>query len=463
MPSSLLRRLRAVAALAVVLPIAACAPPSDVEDDASDGDSAFTGTPNDDIGQFFMIEHFGVEPGGYADVHAMVRTKNLGALILWNPSNASGEVARQMATRYAATAHEAGHAELFVAADQEEKGTQRFRSRHGFTDLVDGATLGRIVARDGSPRVCELHARITAREMSAAGLNMTLGTVSDVYTRDSGTPGMFRSRAIGPDASVIASCIRAMTKAYGSEEHVVFITKHFPGLGNASGNTDVDPTVHTYSTTKEKMENELAPYRSATASVNGDGTFPLFGTMVSHASYTILDSSDAPATLSSTILEDLLRGSPTTELPLGGLDKDRREVTFKGMDLKGLTVSDAFWTWGATKNLQPIEKRRLMARSFLAGMDILMIAKAEFNGAWSYFQEVYAGQLPAAEQAALVSAAGERDWPTLLRKFKERVAVSAKRIKMAKSRVGDAATYVRDGEPRKASADLVDEYQRLTR
>lgn len=464
--AAFLRHLRAVLSLAL-LPVAAsaltaCAPSAE-EDDASESEAAFTGTANDDIGQFFMIEHFGVEPSGYADVHAMVRTKNLGALILWNPTNASGEVARQMATRYAATAKDSGHAELFIAADQEEKGTQRFRSRHGFTDLVDGATLGRVVAREGNARVCELHARITSREMSSAGLNMTLGTVSDVYTRGSGTPGMFRTRAIGADSSVIASCIRAMTKAYGSEEHVVFITKHFPGLGNASGNTDVDPAVRTYSTTKEKMENELAPYRAATASVNSEGSWPLFGAMISHASYPILDASNAPATLSPAILEDLLRGSPTTELPLGGLDEGRHAVTFKGMDLKGLAVSDAFWTWGATRSLQPVEKRRLMARSFLAGMDMLMIAKADFNGAWTYFQEIHASQLPAAEQAALVAATGERDWPALVTKFKARVEESAARIKAAKAKVGAAATYVRDGEPRKASADLVDEYQRLTR
>jgi len=35
----------------------------------------------------------------------MVRAKNLGAVILWNPTNASGEVARQMSRAYAKSAH----------------------------------------------------------------------------------------------------------------------------------------------------------------------------------------------------------------------------------------------------------------------------------------------------------------------------------------------------------------------
>lgn len=460
--SALLRRLRAIVALASVLPIAACTgTPGGDEPDQSDSAISFTGTPNEDIGQFFMIEHFGVDASGFNDVHGMVKRQNLGALILWNPTQASGETARQMVTRYATTAHESKHAELFVAADQEERGTQRFKSRNGFTDLVDAATLGRVVAQQGNARVCELHARITSREMSAAGMNMTLGTVSDVFTHNSGTPGMFRTRSIGAESSVVTSCIKAMTRAYGAEKHVVFITKHFPGLGNASGNTDVDPTVHTFSTTQARMEQELAPYRAATASVNGDDTWPTFGAMVSHASYEILDASKSPATLSPIILGGLLRGSPTTELS-SGVDASKKPVAFKGMNLKGLTVSDAFWTWGATKNLTPLEKRRLMAQSFVAGMDILMIAKAEFIGAWDYFQQIMASQLPEAERQALAAAAGEPDFGAFLARFKLRVAESAARIKAAKAAVGPAASFVGQGEARAASTELVGEYHKLT-
>jgi beta-N-acetylhexosaminidase len=459
----LARLLRNLVAAAALVPLVACsAAPTDEGESGQQGESAFTGTPNEDIGQFFMIEHYGVVSQGYADVHDMIKKKNLGAIILWNPTQESGETASQMVARYAASATASHHPELFVAADQEERGTQRFKSRNGFTDLVDGATLGRAVARNGDARVCELHARITSREMAAAGMNMALGTVSDLYTHDSGTPGMFRTRAIGSDAQVVASCIRAMTKAYGSEGHVVFVTKHFPGLGNASGNTDVDASVHTYSDTKDEMEAELTPYRGATASVNGDGTWPYFGAMVSHATYEILDGSKSPATLSPVILEGLLRGSSGADLHLGGVDKNHQEVSFKGMDLKGLTVSDAFWTWGAMKNLSPMQKRRLMARSFLAGMDVLMIAKTDFAGAWDYFQSVYASQLPDAEKTALVADAHEDDWSSLVAKFRARVAESAGRIKAAKAAVGPAASFMKPGAPSAASADLVADYHRLT-
>lgn len=462
---SLSVRLRLLA-LGSALALAACA--TGCAGDSTDGDeegesdeSAFTGTPNNDIGQFFMIEHFGVNATGFADVHSMIKNKNLGSLILWNPENASGEVARTMALKYAATAKAAGKDELFIAADQEERGTQRFKSRHGFTDLVSAATLGAAVEKNGSARVCELHAQITAREMSSAGLNMTLGTVSDIFTRDSGTPGMFRTRSIGSNSDVVAECIQAMTTAYGKEGHVVFVTKHFPGLGNASGNTDVDPHVKTYSDTTAEMENELKPYRHASASVNSTGTDMLFGSMVSHSSYAILDGSNSPATLSPQILSTFFRGDASTPIT-GGKDKTGQPAAFKGMGFKGITVSDAFWTWGATKGLSNLQKQHLMVRSFLAGMDVLMIAKAEFNGAWDYFQMLNAGQLSDAEKAAITQEAGFPSFAALQAKFKERTAEAAGRIRAAKHRVGPVSGMVGQGPASNASRDLVAEYHRLT-
>ena len=452
--------LRTALALGTILAVAGCAADSSNGEDTSADEAAFTGTPQDDIGQFFMIEHYGVVASGYADVHAMVKQKNLGALILWNPDNADGTVARQMSLGYAASAKASHHPEMFIAADQEERGTQRFKSRHGFTDLVEGDKLGTIVAREGDADVCDLHARITSTEMASVGLNMTLGTVSDVYTHDSGTPGMFRTRAISADPKIITSCVQAMTKAYGEEGHVVFITKHFPGLGNASGNTDVDASVHTYSNTKDKVESDLSPYRAATASVNGAGTGALFGAMISHALYPILDASNSPATLSEPILTELLR-SPSAAQIANGVDKANAKVSVAGMGLEGVTVSDAFWTWGLTKNSTSTQRNRLMERSFLAGMDILMIAKTDFNGAWDYFQNINAGTLPAAEQAALASDA-KMTFQAFQEKFKLRIAESAKRIKTSKDKVGPVASFVKTGEAHDASKAYQAQYAKLT-
>jgi beta-N-acetylhexosaminidase len=411
-----------------------------------------------DIGQFFMVDHFGVTEAGYADVKAKIRTKNLGAIILWNPTGASGETLRTMIRGYSETAKAAGRDEVFYAVDHEELRTQRFTSAHGFTSLVEGATLGSRAMRD---RLCELHARITARELASVGMNMALGTVSDIYTSDSGTRGMFRTRAIDDDPNNVAACIGKMTSAYAQEGHVVFITKHFPGLGNASGNTDVDASVTTRSRTKAAMERELAPYRAASQAVTAANAWAHFGAMISHAAYPVIDGGARPATLSKTILTDFMRGSPDTEVAFGGKDSAGAATRFAGMGFRGLAVSDAFWTWGATKGLSAFERQRLMARAFLAGVDILMIAKSDFSGAWGYFQEVYANLLPAAEQQALLAATGFSSWDALRTAFRARITESAARIRSVKSTIGLSTSFMKTGPARDASAALVGEYRML--
>jgi beta-glucosidase-like glycosyl hydrolase len=422
------------------------------EDSPAPGPEVPVAQQSPDIGQFFMVDHYGVSEAGFADVRAKIKKQNLGAIILWNPTNASGETLRAMIRGYSQAAKDAGRDELFYAADQEELHTQRFGAANGFTQLVQGSVLGAAADRD---RLCELHARITAREMASVGMNMALGTVSDIYTSNSGTRGMFKTRAIDDDPTNVAPCVVAMTRAYGEEGHVVYITKHFPGLGNASGNTDVDASVTTRSTTKTAMERELAPYRAAAQAITEADAWTYAGAMISHASYPIIDGG-GPATLSKRILTDFLRGPSDVEQSFGG------SASFAGIGFHGLTVSDAFWTWGATRNLTAIQRQRLMARAFLAGIDILMIAKTDFTGAWGYFQEVYADMLPAAEKQALVAATGYASWDDLRAAFLARVAESGARIHAVKAAIGPSTSFMKTGRASAASADLVGEYHELS-
>lgn len=431
-------------------------PPSDTGADDSDG-KADSPAPGPDvpaalqspvIGQFFMVDHFGVTELGFPDVRQKIFSKNLGAIILWNPTKASGETLRTMLTGYSKLAASAGHDEVFYAVDHEELHTQRFTAANGFTTLVQGSTLGAV---QDSARLCELQARITSRELSSTGMNMALGTVSDIYTSDSGTRGMFATRAISSDPNIVAPCVTAMANAYAQEGHVIYITKHFPGLGNASGNTDVDGSVHTRSTTTAAMERELQPYRTASAAVTAADGWAFFGTMISHASYPIIDPTSSPATLSHMIVTDFLRGPADAPSP-----------TLNGIDFHGITVSDAFWTWGAVKNLSAIERQRMAARAFLSGIDILMIAKTDFTGTWGYFQELYAGLLPAAEQQALVTATGYASFDDVRAAFRARVDESAARIHTVKVALGPATAAMGTGPATNASLDLVPEYRQLS-
>ena len=70
-----------------------------------------------------------------------------------------------------------------------------------------------------------------------------------------------------------------------------------------------------------------------------------------------------------------------------------------------------------------------------------MIAKTDFTGAWDYFQSLYAGTLPAAEETALATAAGFASFGELQTKFKARVTESAARIHTSKAAVGPSRTW----------------------
>jgi len=155
-------------------------------------------------------------------------------------------------------------------------------------------------------------------------------------------------------------------------------------------------------------------------------------------------------------VNDFMRGSPDAEATFG-----TSTTKFAGMGFRGLSVSDAFWTWGATRGLTAIERQRLMARAFLAGIDILMIAKSDFSGAWGYFQEVYANLLPAAEQQALMAATGFASWDALRAAFRARITESAARIRSVKSTIGLSTSFMKTGAARAASTDLVGEYRTL--
>lgn len=161
-------------------------------------------------------------------------------------------------------------------------------------------------------------------------------------------------------------------------------------------------------------------------------------------------------------MTDLLRSSANQTPNLGGKDASGQVVSFRGMGFKGISVSDAFWTWGAARDLRGAALNRLMVRSFLAGMDVLMISKASFDGAWDYFQAIYHNQMPAAEQAELVKFTYAKDWQSLRVAFAARVEESWERIRAEKSKLGDSGSFMGEGAASQASAGLVGEYRALT-
>ena len=126
---------------------------------------------------------------------------------------------------------------------------------------------------------------------------------------------------------------------------VAATAKHFPGLGDATANTDT--SFVSIGASRASLLADLAPFRAAIK----DGTKLV---MVSNAAYPALDPSGLPACVSPRIVGGLLR---------------------KQLGFRGVVITDALEAPG------PERYRDATVRALKAGVDILLFAESEQGSA----------------------------------------------------------------------------------
>jgi beta-N-acetylhexosaminidase len=132
-----------------------------------------------------------------------------------------------------------------------------------------------------------------ARDLRAAGVNVTLAPVADVLTVE-GSAMADRAFTTDPDAAAAA-----VAESVGGwhEGGVATTLKHFPGLGGATVNTDEGPAV--IERTREQLDDDLKPF---VAGIEMGSEF----VMVGHATYPALDEENI-ASQSPAVVDGLLR------------------------------------------------------------------------------------------------------------------------------------------------------------
>ncbi|HLX47175.1 MAG TPA: glycoside hydrolase family 3 N-terminal domain-containing protein [Streptosporangiaceae bacterium] len=178
-----------------------------------------------------------------------------------------------------------------------------------------------------------------ARNLAAAGMNVNLAPVLDIYR----TPGDFDDqfgRSYSSNPQVVADLGARFIKAQQALR-VAATAKHFPGLGTAasSQNTDLGPVTLNASLRTLRGTDER-PYRAAIAA-------GVKLVMVSWAVYPAL-APGVPAGLSSAVVQGELR---------------------KRLHFTGVTITDALEA-GALRPIGSIQRRAAMAAS--AGMDLIL-------------------------------------------------------------------------------------------
>lgn len=247
-------------------------------------------------GQMLMVGFKGREPEACSAILDDIRTRHLGGVILFTRDARRPGIRRnirdaEQVRRLVRALREASSPPLFVGVDQEGGRVSRLAPADGFPAYPSAAELGR-----GTPEATRETARRMGEMLGGLGINLDFAPVLDVDVHPD-SPAIGRlGRSFSADPQRVAAHGAAFAEGLRAVG-IVPVFKHFPGHGSArsdshAGLTDVSVTW---------SERELLPY-AALLGRPGPGMV-----MVGHLFHRGLDP-DFPATLSSRVINGLLRG-----------------------------------------------------------------------------------------------------------------------------------------------------------
>ena len=245
-------------------------------------------TIEEKVGQLIMVGFEGTQANEAIETH--IRERFVGGVVLFSRNIQSpqqtAELTNELQRLVEATARQIP---LFIGIDQE--GGWVIRLKDGATVLPGNMALG----ATNSTELAERAGEITAVELAAVGVNLNFAPVMDVNNNPD-NPVIGR-RSFGESPELVSrlgiSYIRGLQR-----NGVLATAKHFPGHGDTTVDSHFElPTV---SHDLERIHAlELQPFRAA---IDAD----VAAIMTAHIIYPAFDA-NRPATLSPTILTDLLR------------------------------------------------------------------------------------------------------------------------------------------------------------
>lgn len=298
-------------------------------------------TTEEKVAQLFLVrpEAIGYDAvnGSYDDLASCYSAYPVGGLVYFKPDLETPEQARRaLADAHAVTGD---GIPLLLAADEEGGTSTRIAGRDGFGVEDIGDT--------GDPQGAYDAACYLSGYLLDYGFNVDLAPVLDI-TDD--PEDMIYDRSFGADPELVAAMGEAAVRGF-NDSGIICCPKHFPGIGEAAGGDSHENIVVNNASHDELFARELVPYQRVIAA-----GVPMI--MVGHVAVPALTGSDTqPASLSSAIMTDLLRGE---------------------LGFDGVIITDSLEMGGATDSGGSGE---VCVSAFLAGADMLLIP-ADFNAAY---------------------------------------------------------------------------------
>lgn len=260
-----------------------------------------------------------------------VKKGKVGALIFFeknipNKPNAFASV-KNMTWTY----QKAASIPLFICIDQEGGKVNRLKEKYGFTRSITAAALGKSKSLDS----VRFYADATAATLAGLGFNVNFAPCVDLAITEN-TVIYKPERAYSANEDTVAMMAKEVVKMH-RKYGVLTSLKHFPGHGSSKEDTHfgVADVTNTWS------ERELKPYQLMLDSGYVDAV------MTSHIVNKNLDAKGLPGTLSTDILDGILR---------------------KRLGFNGVVFSDDMQMHAISKNFGLEESIRLAIN---AGVDVM--------------------------------------------------------------------------------------------
>lgn len=181
---------------------------------------------------------------------------------------------------------------LFLCVDEEGGPVQRIGGRAGFgKPHIESA---RAIGATGDVEVARESARAIATTLRELGFNVDFAPSCDI---SSGPGSNMHSRSFGTTPELVTNMVLAQVEAFG-DEGILCCAKHFPGIGDPSGDSH-DGSIYS-NRSLEELQSRIEPFAAAI-----DAGVPFV--MVGHLSLPQITGSAVPASLSPEIVTGVLR------------------------------------------------------------------------------------------------------------------------------------------------------------
>ena len=276
------------------------------------------------------------------EIRAMLAKEHFGGVLLFGENFADAEQTLRLIADMQEANRAGGGVPMLIAVDEEGGSVARLSyGVIGVSNMALGAT--------GDPENARLMAGIHGKEIRLLGINVNFAPVMDVNS-NAANP-VIGIRSFSDDAQTVAEYGKAFIQGL-HDVGVMATMKHFPGHGN----TDTDshtgfPVIE--STYEELLSNELIPFKAgidagADMVMTAHIQFPQIE-KETHTSTSTGEQVYLPATMSRTILTDILRGD---------------------LGFEGVIVSDALEMAAVANNFTGSDMLRLAIN---AGVDLLIL------------------------------------------------------------------------------------------